>query len=136
MVGDMSSPAVNPPGITKKHFLHLQASDFLRAVVDPDSTPSGFQIAAKTLRDWFDHFTLAFTAPASNNSANVRGDTQLAWMLSENEVRVKNLNTLATNTLSTEITLDVGEFTNYEVVGGNGRVDLTLPMKEFKVGQV
>ncbi|WOO77659.1 Cell cycle checkpoint control protein RAD9A [Vanrija pseudolonga] len=119
-------------GITKKHFLHLQASDFLRAIVDPDTTPSGFQIAAKTLRDWFDHFTLAFTAPASNNTANVRGDTQLAWMLSENEVRVKNLNGLATNALSTEITLDVAEFTNYEVVGGNGRVDLTLPMKEFK----
>ncbi|KAL1408287.1 hypothetical protein Q8F55_005093 [Vanrija albida] len=119
-------------GITKKHFLHLQASEFLRAVVDPATTPSGFQIAAKTLRDWFDHFTLAFTAPASNNSANVRGDTQLAWMLSLDEVRVKNLNGLATNSLSTEITLDVAEFTNYEVAGGDGRVDLTLPMKEFK----
>lgn len=114
----------------KKHHLHLQPSDCLRAEVDPDSTPSGFLISAKVLRDWLDHFTIAF---GSGTGTNVRGDSHLAWLFSVNEVRVKNFETATTSTLSTEIKIDVNEFQHYEVYAD--RVDLALPMREFKVGQ-
>lgn len=121
-------------GITKKYSLHLQSSQFLRAVVDPESTPSGFQINARTLRDWLDHFNIAFSSSVSGSGGGVRGDSQLAWMFAPSEVRVKNFDGLASSGLSTEITLDVGEFTSYEVLSDTGRIDLTLPMREFKVG--
>ncbi|KAK8849459.1 hypothetical protein IAR55_004792 [Kwoniella newhampshirensis] len=118
-------------GVTKKHSLHLGSSDFLRADVDPDSTPSGFAIASRTLRDWLDHFSIAISStsgyPSNNNSAG--GLNQLGWMFTQNEVRVKSWEGGASG-LSTEIKVDVGEFEDYGLE--KGRIDLTLPMKEFK----
>ncbi|WWD20083.1 hypothetical protein CI109_104557 [Kwoniella shandongensis] len=118
-------------GVTKKHSLHLGSSDFLRADVDPDTTPSGFTIASRTLRDWLDHFSIAISStsgyPSNSNSAG--GLNQLGWMFTKNEVRVKSWEGGASG-LSTEIKVDVGEFEDYEIV--EKRIDLTLPMKEFK----
>lgn len=82
------------------------------------------------LRDWLDHFTIAF---GSSAGGNIRGDSHLAWMFSENEVRVKNFESATTNTLATEIKIDVNEFQNYEIISDS--VALALPMREFKVGE-
>lgn len=129
----------NLPGITKKHILHLHSSDFLRVIVDPDSQPSGFQVAARSMRDWLDHFSIAFSSATSiANSGGVRGDSQLAWMFTDEEVRVKNFDTGGSYggaaALSTEIKLSVKEFDMYEVF--DGRQDLALPMREFKVRSI
>lgn len=92
---------------------------------------SGFQISAKALRDWLDHFSIAFTSSTTANGM-VKGDSQLAWRFSPNEVRVKNFENNA-SALSTEIKIDVAEFEDYEVMHDDGHVDLALPMREFKV---
>jgi cell cycle checkpoint control protein RAD9A len=53
-------------------------------------------------------------------------------MFSRDEVRVKSWEG-GTKELSTEIKVKKDDFEDYEVF--NGRVDLTLPMREFRVGQ-
>lgn len=115
--------------MTKKHSLHLGPSQFLRVEVDPDSTPSSFSVSARSLRDVIDHFS--FAAPGFNANG-FRGEHQLGWMFAGGEVRMKSWETGQTS-LSTEIKLDPsGEFVNYWLEGD--RVDLTVPMKEFRVG--
>ncbi|WWC73450.1 uncharacterized protein I206_107420 [Kwoniella pini CBS 10737] len=114
-------------GVTKKHSLHLGSSDFLRADVDPDTTPSGFNITSRTLRDWLDNFAIS---TGSYNSSNSGGTDQLGWMFTREEVRMKSWEGMGGGGLCTEIKVDTGEFQDYEVVGD--RVDLTLPMKEFR----
>jgi cell cycle checkpoint control protein RAD9A len=54
-------------------------------------------------------------------------------MFSRDEVRVKSWEG-GTKELSTEIKVKKDDFEDYEVF--NGRVDLTLPMREFRVGPV
>jgi cell cycle checkpoint control protein RAD9A len=118
-------------GVTKNHFLHLGTSEFLRAEVDPNTTPSSFSITAKSLRDMLDHFSLISTT-SSTGIPGIKGDNQLGWMFGKKEVRVKSWEGAAgVQTLITEIKVDVGEFDEYWVE--EERVDLTLPMKEFKV---
>ncbi|OCF61730.1 hypothetical protein L486_01390 [Kwoniella mangroviensis CBS 10435] len=116
-------------GVTKKHSLHLGSTDFLRADVDPDTTPSGFVIATRTLRDWLENFALS-TGSNYGGNANTGGTDQLGWMFTKNEVRVKSWEGLGGGGLCTEIKVDPEEFQDYEVVGD--RIDLTLPMKEFR----
>ncbi|WVW86639.1 hypothetical protein I302_108692 [Kwoniella bestiolae CBS 10118] len=116
-------------GVTKKHSLHLGSSDFLRADVDPDTTPSGFVIATRTLRDWLENFALSTGSTYAGNS-NTSGTDQLGWMFTKNEVRMKLWEGLGAGGLCTEIKVDTDEFQDYEVVGD--RIDLTLPMKEFR----
>lgn len=116
--------------MTKKHSLHLGTSDFLRAEVDPNSTPSSFGISAKSLRDMLDHFSIA-SSSAFTGIGSIRNENQLGWMFKRDEVRVKSWEG-ASKDLSTEIKLDPDEFEDYWVeVDG---VQLTLPMKEFRVG--
>lgn len=119
-------------GVVKKHSLHLHSSQFLRVIVDPDSTPSGFQISARELKEWLEHFSIAFGS-SSNPNGSIKGDSQLAWRFGAHEVRVKNFETGPSSTLSTEIKLNVGEFKDYGVFHEEGDVDLALPMREFKV---
>ncbi|GMK57477.1 hypothetical protein CspeluHIS016_0403110 [Cutaneotrichosporon spelunceum] len=116
-------------GITKKHFLHLHPSEGLRVIVDTDAQPSGFLVAARTLRDWLDHFSIAFSSSTSNNGA-VRGDSHLAWQFTQNQVKIKNYETATTSVLATEVTLDVRDFSQY--VLEQDVVELSLPMREFK----
>ncbi|WRT69439.1 uncharacterized protein IL334_006425 [Kwoniella shivajii] len=116
-------------GVTKKHSLHLGASDFLRADVDPNTTPSGFVIATRTLRDWLDNFAISSGSAYPGNSTS-GGTDQLGWMFTKNEVRMKSWEGMGGGGLCTEIKVDTEEFQDYEVVGD--RVDLTLPMKEFR----
>ncbi|WWC93071.1 uncharacterized protein L201_008036 [Kwoniella dendrophila CBS 6074] len=116
-------------GVTKKHSLHLGSSDFLRADVDPDTTPSGFVIATRTLRDWLDNFAIS-SGSAYPGNGNSGGTDQLGWMFTPGEVRVKSWEGMGGGGLCTEIKVDTDEFQDYEVVGD--RVDLTLPMKEFR----
>ncbi|KAL7424963.1 hypothetical protein Q5752_000650 [Cryptotrichosporon argae] len=122
-------------GIIKKHFLHLASSDFFRAEVDPDSTPSGFIVEARVLRDWLDHFSIAFTSASGSSfpgaGGSIRNENQLGWMFAREEVRVKSWEGINSH-LSTEIKLDRYEFEDYVVENERGRVDLTLPIKEFK----
>lgn len=98
--------------------------------------PSGFMISARTLRDWLEHFNIAFSATTNANGA-VRGDSQLAWRFGKKEVCVKTFENASTSSLSTEVKLNVGEFgDDYEVLHEDDRVDLALPMREFKVSGV
>ncbi|BEJ17581.1 hypothetical protein CspHIS471_0609820 [Cutaneotrichosporon sp. HIS471] len=99
-------------GITKKHFLHLHPSEGLRVVVDTEAQPSGFLVSARTLRDWLDHFSIAFTSSTSSSGA-VRGDSHLAWQFTQNHVKIKNYETATTSVLATEVTLDVRDFNQY-----------------------
>ncbi|BEI88484.1 uncharacterized protein CcaverHIS019_0112020 [Cutaneotrichosporon cavernicola] len=99
-------------GITKKHFLHLHPSEGLRVVVDTEAQPSGFLVSARTLRDWLDHFSIAFTSSTSS-SGTVRGDSHLAWQFTQNHIKIKNYETATTNVLATEVTLDVRDFSQY-----------------------
>ncbi|ORX37984.1 Rad9-domain-containing protein [Kockovaella imperatae] len=118
-------------GVTKKHSLHLAATDFERAEVNPDTTPSFFVISAKSLRDMLDHF--AIVAPTGMGSAgglSVRSENQLGWMFTRNQVRIKSWDT-GQQTLMTEIKIDPGEFEEGYYVEYD-RVDLTIPMKEFR----
>ncbi|WVQ96212.1 hypothetical protein IAU59_003316 [Kwoniella sp. CBS 9459] len=117
-------------GVTKKHSLHLASSDFLRANVDPDTTPSGFVIITRTLRDWLDHFSLVSSSGYGSVNQSGGGTNQLGWMFTRNEVRVKSWEAMGGGGLSTEIKVDVDEFDDYEIT--EDRIDLTLPMKEFK----
>jgi cell cycle checkpoint control protein RAD9A len=119
-------------GVTKKHSLHLGASEFLRAEVDPNTTPSSFTIAARSLRDMLDHFSMISTS-TSVGIPGIKSDNQLGWMFGKDEVRVKSWEGAASpQALVTEVRVDSGEFQGYWVE--DGRVDLTLPMKEFRVG--
>ncbi|WVF68677.1 hypothetical protein IAT40_003449 [Kwoniella sp. CBS 6097] len=119
-------------GVTKKHSLHLASSDFLRANVDPDTTPSGFVISTRTLRDWLDHFSIVSSSGYGSvgQSSSSGGTNQLGWMFTHEEVRVKSWEAMGGGGLTTEIKVDVQEFQDYEIT--DQRIDLTLPMKEFK----
>lgn len=68
----------------------------------------------------------------SAGTTTIRQENQLSWLFSRDEVRVKSWEG-GSRELSTEIKVDPGEFLDYEVF--NGRVDLTLPMREFRVCQ-
>lgn len=118
--------------MTKKHSLHVSTSDFLRAEVDPHSTPSSFGISAKSLRDMLDHFSIA-SSSVSTGVGNIRNENQLAWMFGKNEVRVKSFEGVSKD-LCTEIKVDPDEFDEYYL--HENRVDLTLPMKEFRVSRI
>jgi len=122
-------------GVTKKHSLHLASSEFLRAEVDPNSTPSSFTVSARALRDMLDHFSIATGSASGGGERNgIRTENQLGWMFAKREVRVKTYEAGAgVGGLSTEIKVDNGEFDEYWVEGE--RVDLTLPMKEFRVSE-
>jgi cell cycle checkpoint control protein RAD9A len=117
-------------GVVKKHSLHLGTSEFLRAEVDPDTTPSTFTVSARALRDMLDHFSLA--APGFQANTGYRGENQLGWMFAQHEIRVKSWETTQSS-LCTEIKVDPAEF-DYYWLENNVRVDLTLPMREFRVG--
>lgn len=132
-------------GVIRKHSLHLGTSEFNRADVDPETTPSGFTISSRTLRDWLDHFSISMPTSGSNASG---GLSQLGWMFAKDHVKIKSWEGPGNGNagLSTEITIDTEEFEDYGLIetrylddeatqqGGNlgPRVDLTLPMKEFK----
>ena len=121
-------------GVTKKHSLHLGTTEFLRAEVDPNSTPSSFSISARALRDMTDHFSsVAGFNGGRDGSSSTRSENQLGWMFGKNEVRLKSWEG-AHHALSTEIRVDVGEFDHYWVEVD--RVDLTLPMKELGVSDL
>jgi len=117
--------------VTKKHSLHLGASDFLRAEVNPDTTPSSFGISAKALRDMLDHFSIA-SSSFSTGIGNIRNENQLAWRFGKDEVRVKSWEGVSKD-LTTEIKLHPDEFDDYHVEGDS--FELTLPMKEFRVSR-
>lgn len=109
----------------------------MRAEVDPNSTPSGFSVPAKTLRDWLDHFSLSTTGAV--NIHGVRPDNQLGWLFGKNEVRIKSWEGTSKG-LCTELKLEAAEFgtdvdgyDRYWLESEEGRVDLTIPMKEFSV---
>jgi len=76
-----------------------------------------------------DHFSLA--APGFQANSGYRGENQLGWMFAHHEIRVKSWETTQSN-LCTEIKVDPAEF-DYYWLENNARVDLTLPMKEFRV---
>ncbi|OXG25321.1 cell cycle checkpoint control protein RAD9A [Cryptococcus neoformans Ze90-1] len=132
-------------GVIRKHSLHLGTSEFNRADVDPETTPSGFTISSRTLRDWLDHFSISMPTSGSNASG---GLSQLGWMFAKDHVKIKSWEGPGNGNagLSTEITVDTEEFEDYGLIetrytddGGTQqrenpgpRVDLTLPMKEFK----
>lgn len=125
-------------GVTKKHTLNLGATDFIRVDIDPLSTPSSFTISARTLRNWLEHFSLTSSTTQSANH-QVRSENHLGWMFGKNEVRLKSWEGLSKE-LCTEIKVDTAEFGNdrdgvasYWVE--QERVDLTLPMKEFRVSE-
>lgn len=125
------------PGVTKKHSLHVGSSEFLRADVNPDSTPSGFVVDAHTLREWLDHFHIGLTtssATSSGGSTTIKQENQLSWMFAKHEVRIKSWEGGATG-LSTEMKVDPAEFVDYDVYNGQ-RVDLTFPMREFRVSAI
>ena len=110
----------------------------MRAEVDPNSTPSGFTVPAKTLRDWLDHFSLS-TGSAPINAHGVRPDNQLGWLFGKNEVRIKSWEGTSKG-LCTELKLESAEFgtdaqghDRYWLEAEGDRVDLTIPMKEFSV---
>lgn len=109
----------------------------MRAEVDPNSTPSGFSVPAKTLRDWLDHFSLSTTGAV--NIHGVRPDNQLGWLFGKNEIRIKSWEGTSKG-LCTELKLEAAEFgmdaegyERYWLEADGGRVDLTIPMKEFSV---
>jgi len=122
-------------GVIKRHSLHLGTTPFQRVDVDPASTPSGFTVESSQLSQWLDHFTSAAMIP--NNRQDPRpgskGENSLGWSFSEGDVRVKTWegSAVGDRKLSTEIKLDSKDFHDYEVVGS--KVDLTLPMREFRV---
>lgn len=119
----------------KRHSLHLGTTEFLRADVDPETTPSGFLISARTLREWLEHFHIGLTSShvtTSGGTTTIRQENQLSWLFSRDEVRVKSWEG-GSRELSTEVKVDPTEFDDYEVF--NGRVDLTLPMREFRVSK-
>jgi len=76
-----------------------------------------------------DHFSLA--APGFQANTGYRGENQLGWMFAHNEIRLKSWETTQSN-LCTEIKVDPAEF-DYYWLENNDRIDLTLPMKEFRV---
>ena len=76
-----------------------------------------------------DHFSLA--APGFQVNTGYRGENQLGWMFAQNEIRVKSWETTQSN-LCTEIKVDPAEF-DYYWLENNVRIDLTLPMREFRV---
>lgn len=123
-------------GVTKTHALHVGSSEFLRADVDPASTPSGFVIDARNLRDWLDHFHISLTtssASSSGGAVTIKYENQLSWMFAPQEVRIKSWEG-GSKDLSTEMRLDPKEFVDYYVYDDR-RVDLTLPMREFRVSE-
>ena len=120
-------------GVTKKHSLHLASSDFLRAEVNSDTTPSSLTISAKSLRDILDHFALvAPTGRHNDGGMGVRGENQLGWMFTRTQVRIKSWEGVQ-QALMTEIKIDAGEFGQENYWVHEPRVDLTIPMKEFRV---
>jgi cell cycle checkpoint control protein RAD9A len=76
-----------------------------------------------------DHFSLAASS-VPTGVGNIRNENQLGWMFGKNEVRVKSWEGGGRD-LSTEIKVNPEEFEDYWVE--QERVDLTLPMKEFRV---
>lgn len=124
------SPVADWTGITKRHSLNLGSAEFLRADVDPNSTPSSFTLPAKTLRDWLDHFALSSGPVSVGPQGGSRGETQLSWLFSREEIRIKSWEGW-TRELTTEIKVDAGEFAQYWLE--NGDVEFTLPMREFRV---
>lgn len=99
--------------------------------MNPDSTPSKFDISAKSLRDMLDHFTIA-SSSVNAGIGNIRNENQLAWMFDKDQVRVKSLEG-GSKDLTTEIKVDPEEFDSYSLY--SDRVDLTLPMKEVRVSR-
>ncbi|WVO13678.1 hypothetical protein L204_101299 [Cryptococcus depauperatus] len=118
-------------GVVRKHSLHVGTSVFERARVDPDTTPSGFIISSRVLRDWLEHFALVLPS-SPNNQAGGLG--HLGWLFAKDHVRIKTWEGAAEKDresgMSTQIQVDVEEFDDYELL--TERVDLTMPMKEFK----
>ena len=78
-----------------------------------------------------DHFALV-SAPGlgPTGMSSLKGESQLGWMFSRKEVRIKSWEG-ASQALMTEIRVDSREFEDFWVEAE--RVDLTLPMKEFRV---
>lgn len=120
----------------KRHSLNLSHAPFLRVEVDPASTPSGFTVETGQLKAWLDHFVQPTITGAGGNGQHngTKAENTLGWLFSDKEVRVKTWEGGAgSRELSTEIRLDSRDFQNYEVY--EGRVDLTLPMREFRVSE-
>ncbi|ODO00625.1 hypothetical protein L198_02945 [Cryptococcus wingfieldii CBS 7118] len=116
-------------GVIRKHSLHLATSAFDRVNVDPETTPSHFTISSRILREWLEHFTISF--PSSRDPLNPTGGlSQLCWLFAEDHVRIKSLEGGGGAGLSTEIKVDTQEFEDFELFGD--RVDMRMPMKEFK----
>ena len=113
----------------KRHSLHVATSEFLRAEVDPNSTPSSFQVSARSLRDFLDHFSAA-TPGFERGNGGIPPDPHLGWMMGKKQIRMKTWET-GQSSLSTEIKLDPDEFEYYWLEGD--RVDFSVPMKEFRV---
>lgn len=79
-----------------------------------------------------DHFNLAISSSnfSSGPTSSIRNDNQLGWLFAKRQVRIKSWDG-GSKDLQTEIVVDPGEFDEYEIVGD--RVDLTIPMREFRV---
>lgn len=138
---------LTPSGVIKKHSLNLDSSEFLRAEVNPDTTPSGLTADARQLRDILDHFNLTL-GPGGPGSG--RTETQLGWMFTPSAIRIKSW-TYVNREMQTEVVLDPAEFMSYEVAEApiqamqgsqdsrerrSPRVELSMPMKEFHVSSV
>ncbi|KAK4685786.1 hypothetical protein P7C73_g4354, partial [Tremellales sp. Uapishka_1] len=121
-------------GVTKKHTLHLAASEFLRVEVDPDSTPSYFNITPKILKDWLDHFSATALGQSSSSRHNneTKGENQLGWRFGKEDIRLRSWEGAASmSQLSTEIRIKKADFEDGYWVEGE-EVELTLPMREFR----
>ncbi|EIW71745.1 hypothetical protein TREMEDRAFT_60659 [Tremella mesenterica DSM 1558] len=119
-------------GITKRHSLYLQTSDFPRPEVNPDSTPSGFTIDGTVIQEWLKHFDITLTSASTTSSSNnnvPRPEHMLNWMFSNERVKIRSSEGVG-GQVTTTIDVSTQEFEDYEVV--DGRVDLTLPMREFR----
>ncbi|WVQ75207.1 hypothetical protein IAR50_004819 [Cryptococcus sp. DSM 104548] len=118
-------------GVIRKHSLHLATSPFDRVNVDPETTPSGFTISSRILREWLEHFTISFPSSSRDPLNQTGGLSMLCWLFAEDHVRIKSFEGGGGGAgLSTEIKVDTQEFEEFELV--EDRVDMRMPMKEFK----
>lgn len=110
-------------------------------MVDDDTLTSRFVVPARTLRDWVDHFNLSAGGGGTQklgDGTSIKYESELSWLFGSERVKIKTweggASSVLRRSISTEISLSVKEFEEY-FLGDEMPVQMTFPMKEFKVRQ-
>lgn len=94
-------------GVVKTHKLYLNQPPVILAPTLPQQRASRVTVGPRAVRDLLDHF-------------GRRADSQLQWMFSDNEVRVRSLerdaDSQGKHQIATEISVPADEFDLYDVV--------------------